>query len=121
LKLKLVSLLFIVALSANLLIAYQGGAGGTWGLSLPLFVLLILLGVYGVFWVGGNLYLLAAYRKPDKALVAVLLNLPAVVVAAGRGADLDRVSSPDGRLHPPGPGRAGPASAWGHRSFCRQR
>jgi len=82
LKLKLVSLLFIVALSANLLIAYQGGAGGTWGLSLPLFVLLILLGVYGVFWVGGNLYLLAAYRKPDKALVAVLLNLPAVVVAA---------------------------------------
>jgi hypothetical protein len=64
-KLKLTSLLFIVVLGVNLLIATQGNGGGTWGLTLPLFVLLILLGAYGLFWIGGNLYLWTTYRQPS--------------------------------------------------------
>jgi hypothetical protein len=81
-KLKLTSLLFIVVLGVNLLIAATDNAGGTWGLTLPLFVLLILLGAYSLFWIGGNLYLWTTYRQPDRPLVGVLLNLPALIVAA---------------------------------------
>ena len=79
-KLKFASLTFIVLLGISFLSMVGSGGDGSWGIPLSFFIFALLVIAYGLFWIGGNIYFWTSYQQPEKKLVGLLLNLPALVL-----------------------------------------